>query len=90
MKKLLLLAAVSATLLSGTAFGQAGPQADFKKLDLNGDGNLSINEAQTAVPELTLKMYISADGNNDGRLDPDEFVFAQRAYEQAKAEGRIK
>jgi hypothetical protein len=90
MKKLTLIA-LTCTLLSGTAFGQGeNPITVFKSLDGNGDGNLSMGEAQSRVPDLTLQMYTKADQNSDFQLNQDEFVFALREYEKAKAEGRIR
>lgn len=90
MKKLIILA-LACTALSGTAFAQSeNPITVFKSLDGNGDGNLSMSEAQSRVPELTLSMYTDADDNGDFQLNQDEFVFALREYNKAKAEGRIK
>jgi hypothetical protein len=90
MKKLIILT-LGCALLVGPAFAQSeNPVAIFKSLDGNGDEKLSMSEAQSRVPELTLQMYDDADGNNDGQLSQDEFVFALRAYDKAKAEGRIR
>jgi len=61
----------------------------FHQFDINGDGNISANELQTAIEELLqrtpsdseVKMLIdSVDQNLDGSLQIDEFINLVRKY----------
>jgi len=86
MKKVLVLAAVSATLLGSVAFaagqgkgnmggmgmagGQRMAQLSFADLDTNGDGQLTLDEL-TARPA---DHFASADANGDGGLSADEMT----------------
>jgi Ca2+-binding EF-hand superfamily protein len=83
MKKVLVLAAVSATLLGSVALadshgkggmGMAGgprmAQLSFADLDTNGDGQLTLEEL-TARPA---DHFASADANGDGGLSADEMA----------------
>ncbi|MEL6551401.1 MAG: hypothetical protein AAFQ54_14260 [Pseudomonadota bacterium] len=47
--------------------------------DLNADGLLSLEEMQTAMPELTEEMFILIDITEDGLVDADELAQAEEA-----------
>ncbi|MEM9436039.1 MAG: hypothetical protein AAGA15_03285 [Pseudomonadota bacterium] len=47
--------------------------------DLNADGLLSLEEMQTAVPDLTEEMFILIDVTEDGLVDADELAAAEAA-----------
>ena len=64
--------------LSGTAFAQAA-LPEFASLDVDGNGSISISEAQVAFPELSAEAYAAADTDADGTLSPDEFGLAAGA-----------
>lgn len=79
--------AASAAPVDAVEFGdrdksQAELKQEFKKLDLNGDGFLSLDEFQAVnKDDLAFK---AADINDDGRLDAKEFI----RYSEAKAADR--
>lgn len=84
----LLAVLLISTALSGTPAGAAdyGEQQgqtklkqDFKTLDKNKDGYLSMEEFKAAgMDDLA---FNAADMNGDGRIDPDEYA----KYSKAKA-----
>ncbi len=45
---------------------------DFEAADTDGDGRISQEEAETAVPGLTPEVFDQLDTNGDGRLDTEE------------------
>lgn len=63
-----ILMACTATLLSAAA-----PQ------DSNGDGVLTIDEVQAAMPEISVDAFNQMDTNADGALDAAEIEAAQTA-----------
>lgn len=78
-----MLASAAVTLaLSGAVFAQQGsPGAHFVQTwDQNGDGSVSLEEAQTRRGDL----FTSFDTNGDDRLSPEEFgaMDEMRAAEQ--------
>jgi hypothetical protein len=67
---------------SADAFAaEASSVPSFSTLDVNGDGVISLGEAQ-AHPELAA-VFQEADKNGDGVLDRAEFQTALRLIEQA-------
>lgn len=75
-----------AVVIAGASPVQAEPSAqsaEFSKLDTNRDGYISRDEAR-AVKNFGTS-FVEADGNRDGRLDPDEFVKAQSIHERTEA-----
>jgi len=48
-------------------------------IDANADGVLTIDEVQSAFPEITPETFSAMDVNADGALDSDEVVAAQAA-----------
>ena len=93
MKKL----AVITVLLAGTgavaltAFGQAGPgrghgpQMNLEQVDINGDGNISLDE----INADRSARFASADANGDGGLTLDEFTSAREAEREARQAERM-
>ncbi|SNS58550.1 hypothetical protein [Antarctobacter heliothermus] len=69
--KATLFTTATVALLSLPAFAQdmAGPDTD-------GDGLVTLMEAQTAYPELSQDDFDQADANADGFLDGDELQAA--------------
>lgn len=59
------------------------PSAEFKRLDANGDGYISPDEARKV--RGFDKAFREADDNRDGRLDASEFVKAQSVHERIRA-----
>jgi Ca2+-binding EF-hand superfamily protein len=81
MKRFLGLAAMS-LVLSGAAFAQQGnPGAHFvQNFDQNGDGAVTLEEAQTMRDNL----FTTFDADEDGKLSPEELdaFDAMRAADQ--------
>ncbi|MEI5637937.1 MULTISPECIES: EF-hand domain-containing protein [unclassified Pseudoalteromonas] len=69
MKNLSILIATAALSLSSTA---AFAKADFAKYDLDGNGTISIKEAQ--VDEALVEQFNDLDSNADGVLSKSEFA----------------
>ena len=77
LKQLVILTGIVAF----TGAVSAGPENYFSKLDIDGDGVLSMEEA-SADPVLR-ESWSTADANQDGRLEQAEFS----AFEMKAAEG---
>lgn len=76
------VAALLATWLTLPA--QAQEFAPLKKLDTNGDGAVSLVEAETAARS----QFASLDQNHDGSVSEAEFLAArQRLFELADSDG---
>lgn len=64
-----------ATTAAGTAFAQdADSNALFKKLDSNGDGQISQQEMQNLPTLVHQKKFDEADSNHDGKVSSEEFM----------------
>jgi Ca2+-binding EF-hand superfamily protein len=64
---------------SGQRKGPPSPEeaaAHFAKIDTNGDGQLSLNEVQTADDKKLVKRFDKIDTNSDGQLSEDELKAA--------------
>ena len=70
MKRQVLISTIAATAFAGTAFAQA-PM--FDTVDTDGDGVITLSEAQAFAPELTEDEFAAYDVNADGGLDEGEF-----------------
>ena len=70
MNKLIIAAALSTTLLAGTAFaGQDQPRRDpLARADANGDGVVTRDEMLADVDAR----FARSDANKDGKITPDE------------------
>ncbi|GKX33326.1 MAG: hypothetical protein MnENMB40S_09440 [Rhizobiaceae bacterium MnEN-MB40S] len=68
MKKLLLATGVS--ILSMAAVAGA---VEYSAADANGDGQVTLMEAQAVLPEASVEMIAAADLNGDGILTSTEF-----------------
>jgi hypothetical protein len=55
--------------------------------DSNGDGVLTLDEVQAAMPEITIEAFSAMDVNADGLLDADEVAAAQAAGLMPPTEG---
>lgn len=73
MKKFVFVSAI-ASLLAGPALAQAS----FEAVDENGDGAVTLTEANAAGYTWTDAQFKLADTNGDGSLDADEFAAATR------------
>ena len=69
------------TILCATVFGLgfAGTLWAATAADTNGDGVLTIDEVQAAMPDVTLEAFNAMDTNADGALDAAEVEAAQEA-----------
>ena len=72
MTKLYLPATVIAVVLSGAAWAATDA-------DANGDGVLTIEEVQAAMPDVSTETFNAIDTNADGTLDAAEVEAAQTA-----------
>lgn len=89
-KRAWLLAAVLGVALSGGAGAQQNPEeeaapSEFTRLDSNGDGRLSPDEAAQMSP-LDSHFYL-ADLDNDGVLDEVEFKAFEMLMETVDSPG---
>ena len=61
------------------ALGMAGAVSAATAADSNGDGLLTIDEVQAAMPDITADAFNAMDLNADGALDASEVEAAQQA-----------
>jgi len=66
-----LFCVLAVSTLSSTVFAESNPEADFRSLDKDGDGYISINEA-TGRLDL-LRKWVDTDKNADGQIEMTEF-----------------
>lgn len=65
--------------------GKKGKARDhMKKMDTDGNKQISLEEAEAANAERLLENFEAIDSNGDGNITPDEM----RAFGEAKREGR--
>lgn len=69
------------TYLFATVFGlgSAGVVVAATAADTNGDGLLTIDEVQAAMPDVSVDAFNAMDTNADGALDAAEVEAAQEA-----------
>lgn len=80
----ILVALVAAMAVASAARAESpGPSPEFKRFDTNRDGYISRDEAQ-GIRDFD-RAFVEADGDRNGRLDPDEFVKAQSVHERVQA-----
>jgi len=72
MKKTSIAIALGAMFMSGAAFAAA----DFATADANSDGQVTVEEAAAAAPEITAEKFKAADTNGDGSLSAEEYAAA--------------
>ncbi|WP_417582324.1 hypothetical protein [Pelagibacterium sp.] len=77
-KTVLSLAALIGLSATGGAFAQT---LDFGSLDANGDGVISMEELQAAIPDLTPESFAMLDTDTDGALSAEEFAALMPATE---------
>lgn len=83
MKKTVIALAVALGLsATGGAFAQA---LDFNALDADQNGEITLEELQAAIPDLTPESFAMLDTDGDGVLSPEEFA-ALTAATEAPAE----
>ena len=70
MKRQVLISTIAAAAFAGAAFAEA-PM--FDTIDTDGDGVITLSEAQAVAPELTEDEFSAYDVNADGGLDQGEF-----------------
>ena len=71
LKSTLLVAAVSVLALQA-ASATAGQEA-FQTLDSNGDGFVTLEEAEASANDDLIDSFGDGDENNNGKLNPEEF-----------------
>ena len=85
LRSRVLVALIAAMAVVPAAHAESsGQNPEFKKLDANRDGYVSRAEAQ-GIRNFE-QAFIEADGDRNGRLDPDEFVKAQSVHERLQAQ----
>jgi hypothetical protein len=65
--------------LAAALFATGALAASFSEVDANGDGALTLAEAQAAMPELSTADFLAADANADGALSEAEFATLEQA-----------
>lgn len=70
MKRQVLISTIAAAAFAGAAFAEP-PM--FDTVDTDGDGAITLSEAQAVAPELTEDEFSAYDVNADGGLDQGEF-----------------
>jgi Ca2+-binding EF-hand superfamily protein len=58
----------------------------FKKVDKDGDGSISREEAQANAPRLA-KNFDAVDANHDGKVTPEELRAHHKAMREQRREG---
>lgn len=61
--------------------------ASVSELDGDGDGAVSLEELQTAYPEITAVEFAEMDTNADGALDDEEISAAKEAGTLPESDG---
>lgn len=74
MKKSSIAIALAAIFMSGGAFAAE----EFATADANGDGQVTMEEAAAAAPEITEEQFKEADANGDGTLSAEEYAAATK------------
>ena len=64
--------AMGAMFLSGAALAAE----DFSTADADSDGQVTMEEAAAAAPEITEEKFAAADANGDGTLSEEEYAAA--------------
>ena len=73
MKKISLAIALGATLLTTAAIAAA---TDFKKVDADASGTLTVAEVTAVMPNVTEAQFKAADSDGDGVLSEAEWAAA--------------
>lgn len=71
MKRQFLISTIAVAAFAGAAFAEA-PM--FETVDVDGDGLVSLTEAQAVAADLTEEAFAAFDLNTDGGLDTEEFA----------------
>ena len=72
MKKTPFVIALGAMFFAGAAFAAE----DFATADADNDGQVTVEEAAAAAPEITEEKFKEADANSDGTLSAEEYAAA--------------
>lgn len=78
-KTVMTLAAVLGLSVAAPALAQS---VDFDSLDANLDGQISFEELQVALPDITQDDFTVLDTNGDGALSREEFAVLLEAPAQ--------
>tara|TARA_R110000868_G_C10561918_1_gene736965 strand:- start:49 stop:276 length:228 start_codon:yes stop_codon:yes gene_type:complete len=70
MSKILTSLAAAGFLLATPALGAA---VSFESADANGDGNVTMEEAKSVMPDMTEEQFADADADESGGLSKKEF-----------------
>ena len=88
-----LIAATNATTTTAAPAPAKGEHGWFKKVDTNGDGVITKDEALAAANARVEKEFATFDTNHDGQITQDEIKAvhdAKRAEMEAKFDARFK
>jgi len=81
-KKALIAAALGMVAgVAQSAVDESAAEA-FKKVDADGDGYVTVQEADTGL--ISKEIFMAADTNKDGKLDIEEFTIAGLGMEKPK------
>lgn len=61
------------------ATGALAASESFSAADADGDGAVTLDEAQAAMPDLATSDFLAADSDADGTLSEDEFAALEQA-----------
>ncbi|MGI9413550.1 MAG: hypothetical protein ACR2PM_07770 [Hyphomicrobiales bacterium] len=75
MRTISIATALGAMVLATAAFAA---DTDFKKVDADASGTLTMAEVNTAMPNVTQAQFKAADTDGDGLLSEAEWVAATR------------
>lgn len=88
-----IMAAMAATLALGgmtlsadARQGRGGEGVAFERLDVNGDGVLSLADAEAAMAER----FATIDTDGNGSISPEEFANQRQAAQSARAESVVE
>lgn len=65
---------VSTVMMSTVVMAQVSPTPEFATVDSDNSGQVSYQELQIVLPNISEQQFKIADKDNSGELDPQEFA----------------